>query len=133
MHLALEYLVFLVFTGMDRSYRSHFIPGSYVEKRYTATEIECLAVLSAIKHFEVYLHGIKFTVETDHKALEQLLSSNHLNARLTRWALYLQQFSMTIHYRPGSKNQNADGLSRQAWNTVDEDVAHFEKGGDVRM
>ena len=103
------------------------------EKRYTVTEIECLAVLSAIKHFEVYLHGIKFTVETDHKALEQLLSSNHLNARLTRWALYLQQFSMTIHYRPGSKNQNADGLSRQAWNTADEDVAHFEKGGDVRM
>ena len=38
------------------------------------------------------------TVETDHKALEQLLSSNHLNARLTRWALYLQKFSRTIHY-----------------------------------
>ena len=35
-----------------------------------------------------------------------------------------------IRYKP---DQNADGLSQQAWNTVDEDVAHLEKGGDVRI
>ena len=57
---------------------------------------QCLAALSAIKHFEIYLHGICFTVETDHKSLEHLLSSTRLNAQLTRCALYLQQFSMTI-------------------------------------
>ena len=39
MHVVLEYLVFLLFTGMDRI-RSHFIPGSlWRENRYTAKEI----------------------------------------------------------------------------------------------
>ena len=26
------------------------------EKRYSATELECLAVVSSIRHFEVYIH-----------------------------------------------------------------------------
>ena len=32
--------------------------------------------------------------------------------RLTRWLLYLQQFDMSIRYRSGKNNGNADGLSR---------------------
>ena len=67
------------------------------------------------RHFQVYLHGRDFTVQTDHRALEHLLSSNKLNGRLARWALFLQMFKITIRYRPGSANNNADGLSRQAW------------------
>ena len=45
------------------------------------------------------------------KHFESLLSSKELNAKLTRWALFLQQFSMKIVYCPGAKNENADGLS----------------------
>ena len=37
------------------------------------------------------------------------------NNRLTRWSLALQDFDFTITYRPGTVNNNADGLSRQAW------------------
>ena len=74
-----------------------------------------MAVRDSVKHFEVYLNG-RFFVQTDHRALESLLKSTDLNPKLTRWALYLQQFNMAIKYRPGSINQNADGLSRQAWN-----------------
>ena len=85
------------------------------ETRYPATEIECLAVVEAVRHFEVYLHGRPFQMETDHKALESLLSSKMLNRRLTRLAPFLLEFPMTIAYRPGTKNANADGLSRQAW------------------
>ena len=75
------------------------------ETRYSASELECLAVVDAVHHFEVYLHGRTFKIETDHKALEALLSSKVLNRKLMRWALYLQEFSMTISYRPGKKNQ----------------------------
>ena len=89
------------------------------ERAYAATELECLAVKESVQHFEVYLHGYHFTVQTDHKTLESLLKST-LNPKLTRWALYLQQFDMEIQYRPGIANQNADGLSRQAWSVEDE-------------
>ena len=67
-------------------------------------------------------------VQTDHKALESLLKSTQLNSKLARWALYLQQFSMEIKYRPGVFNQNSDGLSRQAWE--DNDEGHMDKSED---
>ena len=85
------------------------------EKKYSATELECLAIVKAIDHFAVHLWGREFMVVTDHKALQYLDSSKHLNARLTRWALQLQQHSFKTKYRPGIKHGNADGLSRQAW------------------
>ena len=46
---------------------------------------------------------------------QYLQSSRHLNGRLTHWALKLQSYTFTVRYRPGKSNQNADGLSRQAW------------------
>ena len=38
----------------------------------------------------------QFWVEMDHKALEGLLTSRVLNRRITRWALFLQEFQITI-------------------------------------
>ena len=45
-------------------------------------------------------------------------SAKTLTGRLARWALLLQEFDFKIRYRPGSKNTNADTLSR----LVSEDV-----------
>ena len=83
------------------------------ERNYSATEIECLAVVEAVSHFEVLLDGVSFTLETDHRALEHLLSAKFVNRRLSRWALRLQGFTFQIRYRPGPQNENADALSRQ--------------------
>ena len=91
------------------------------ETRYAVTELECLAVVEAIRHFEVYLDGRTFTAQTDHRALEHLLTAKLVNRRLSRWALHLQGFSFTIEYHPGARNQNADTLSRQAWPTLEEE------------
>ena len=85
------------------------------EQNYAATELEGLAVVAAILQFEVYLIGRHFVVQTDHRALTFLDSAKHLNPRLTRWCLRLQQFTFTVRYRPGKQNINADALSRQAW------------------
>ena len=86
------------------------------EQRYSATELEGLAVVDSVDHFSVYLIRTEFTIETGHKALEFLNSAKRVTGRLARWALHLQPFSYKIKYHPGSKNGNADGLSRQAWN-----------------
>ena len=90
------------------------------ETKYTITELECLAIVNAVKHFDVYLTGTHFKIVTDHKALNYLKTMKNGGARLNRWILALQPFSFTTEYRPGKDNSNADGLSRQAWTDTNE-------------
>ncbi len=80
-------------------------------------EVECLAVVELVRHFEVFLVGQLIVLQTDHRALEHLLTAKLVNKRLSRWALRLQGFSFTIVYRKGTANANADALSRQDWPT----------------
>ena len=82
------------------------------EQRYSASEVECLAVVDAVNHFGGYLIPQTFVVETDHKALIYLMTAKHQNGRLARWALQLQPYDFTIRYRAGKDNCNADALSR---------------------
>ena len=46
------------------------------EQRYSATELEALALVETIKHFGYYLYGKCFTAFTDHKPLCQLMMSD---------------------------------------------------------
>lgn len=98
------------------------------ETRYTVSEIECLAAVDAIRHFLIYLDGRSFTLETDHRALEYLLSARLTNKRLMRWALQLQGLNFVIRHRSGVKNANADGLSRQSWQFTEEEL-QFQANG----
>ncbi len=91
------------------------------EKRYSATELEALAVVASIQHFAHFLFGASFTVLTDHNPLTSLLSSKSLNRRLHGMALKIMQFDVTILYREGTQNGNADGLSRQSWSDKTDD------------
>ena len=99
------------------------------ETRYAVVEKECAAIVAALKHFEVYLVGRKFVVQTDHHALQYLDQTKSSNGHLARWALMLQPFDFEIRHRPGRDNANADGLSRQSWN---DSLQPREEGGDVR-
>ena len=82
------------------------------ETRYTATEIECLGMKWAVGVFRPYIHGRKFTLETDHIALKWLRTVQHTNGRLIRTAMELQQYDMDIVHRAGIKMYDADALSR---------------------
>ena len=91
--------------------------------------------MDTIRQFEIHLVGKSFTLLTDHQALQYLASSRALNRRLARWALFLQDFTFTIKYRPGKLNNNVDGFSRQAWNENVEDQVEddfLQEEGDVR-
>ena len=102
------------------------VPVAYYSKqlqgaqhRYSATELECLAVFKAVNFFSHYLYGCRFLVVTDHKALVSLLCSRTLNRRLHGWMLQLLDYDFSVEYRPGIENGDADALSRQAWDSRD--------------
>lgn len=71
------------------------------ETHFATVERECLAIVEAVKHFQIYVTGTHFTVKTDHNCLRFLTNVKELGGRLTRWSLLLQPFNMTIVHRPG--------------------------------
>jgi len=66
------------------------------EQRYSATELEALALVAKVQHFGYYLYGRSFVAHTDHKPLLQLTTSDKLNPRLRRMAFKLQQWLIDI-------------------------------------
>jgi len=99
---------------------------------YSATKLEALALIECLRHFGYSLYGHEFCVSTDHKSLCYLLSSDRLNARLSRMALKLQHWLVTIKYLPGQENYLADTLSLQEWpdEEMDETVSSGAQSGE---
>ena len=98
------------------------------ERNYAAVERECLAIVDGVRHFEVYLTGVTFTIVTDQSCVRYLHNMKDVGGRLTRWSLRLQPFSYSITHRPGADNGNADGLSRQAWTLDDPSPDSLREG-----
>lgn len=75
---------------------------SKTEQRYSITEKELLAVVKGIKHHDCYLRGRRFTVITDHRALEALNLKGGLgSARLERLREKLQEYNFNVAYVEG--------------------------------
>ena len=66
-----------------------------------------------IKHFQTYLQGVQFKVQTDDNPLTYLSNLKDSHGRLARWALTLQTYNFTIEHLSGKANANADGLSQE--------------------
>jgi hypothetical protein len=85
---------------------------SDVERRYSQTEKEALAVVWGCEKFHLFLYGIEFEIRTDHKALEVIYSpQGKPPARIERWALRMQPYRFRIKHIVGASNP-ADMLSR---------------------
>ena len=84
------------------------------EQRYANIEREMLACVFGAERFHTYVFGRSFTIESDHKPLEQINLKNLADtpARLQRMLLHLQNYDVKITYRPGREMLVADTLSR---------------------
>lgn len=110
---ASDYAIGAVLLNQDRKpihFISRILKG--YEINYHITDKELLAIVWAVKHLNNYLFGQKFTVETDHKALEYLYKCVDPSSRLTRFRLKLEEYNFDIKHVRGSKNSVADALSR---------------------
>jgi len=85
---------------------------SDVERRYSQTEKEALALVWACERSNIYVFGREFELETDYKPLEYIYSQKSKpSARVERWVLRLQAYHFKVVYRLGKTNI-ADTLSR---------------------
>jgi len=74
-------------------------------------------MLTIIKYLEKWRHLLeraqnKFEIWSDHKNLEYFMSSQKLNHRQVKWALYLSRFDFMLKHVSGSSMGKADSLSR---------------------
>lgn len=92
------------------AYASRKLRGA--EIRYSTIELECLAIVWAVRKFETYLFGKEFTLQTDHRPLTFLHTAKLENKRLMRWSMLLQQYQFRIQAVKGEGNLGADFLSR---------------------
>jgi transposase InsO family protein len=84
-----------------------------VQRRYSQTEREALAILWGCERFHLYLYGGKFKVISDHKPLESIWNNPRSKppARIEKWGLRLQAYDCEIVYKAGKSNA-ADYMSR---------------------
>ena len=86
---------------------------SEIETRYSQVEKEALAVVLACERFRHYLVGSQFTLITDCKAVELIISNPNAKppARFARFLLRLMDYDFVVIHKPGTENL-ADYLSR---------------------
>jgi hypothetical protein len=105
------------------------------ESKYHSYELETLAIVKALRHFRVYLIGIKFTIVTDCNAVKATVNKKEILPRVARWWTYLQDFNYEIVYRKGSSLSHVDFLSRNPVSVLrvspHESWFHIQQKGDA--
>lgn len=84
-----------------------------MERRYSQTEKEALALVWACERFNLYLYGLQiFDLVTDHEALKVIYSrGSKPSACIERWVLRLQPYNYKLCCVK-SRDNISDALSR---------------------
>ena len=104
------------------------------ESRYCARRRELLAIIEAVKHFDVYVRGPTFLIRTDHASLRYIRTVQSLPAQFFRWIMFLEEYSYKIEIRKGVLHGNAHGLSRGCHGNgfICDELEKYEKRYNVR-
>jgi len=82
------------------------------QKKKKVIYVECIAIREAVRYWQYWLMGRRFTVFSDHKPLENLRIKARTDEELGDLLNNLLQYDFEVIYKPGSSNIEADCLSR---------------------
>ena len=82
------------------------------ESNYPSVKGEMGALILGLKKFEHILRAKPFIIRTDSKPVEYLNSIKECRGIYMRWQIYLNSFQFKTVHRAGTKQVNADKLSR---------------------
>ena len=97
-------------TRLPISYASRTLTEQ--ERKFSAYELECLAVVFAFDKFKPFLEHKEFLLETDNQALSWLFNHPKQLGRIGRWVLRLNCYKFKVQHIRGTQNVVADTLSR---------------------
>ena len=83
-----------------------------VQCRWSTIEKEAYAVIFALNKFDTIVFGCHIDLFTDHNPLQYLAACAPKSAKLTRWALSLTRYDISVTHIHGKDNVTADCLSR---------------------
>jgi len=101
------------------------------QRKFHPMEGECYALIWGIMHLRQYLHRNHFTLRTDHKPLEWLVTVLDAHGRRGRWINMLQDFSFKILHRLGLRHTNVDALNMNLIGQATDDDDFGEEIQDV--
>ena len=82
------------------------------ETRYSAYELEALAIKACLQKWRYYVLGYPVTVRSDNQPALRLLKSGNCENRMARFMSVIQEFHPQYEYIPGNQNNLADYMSR---------------------
>ena len=87
------------------------------QNNYFTVEKECLSLIPALQHFEVYLTSSSSpnVVFSYHNPLTFIHKMKNKNQRLLRWSLLLQEYNLDTKHIRGKYNNISDALSRACY------------------
>ena len=102
----------LMQAGQPIAYKSHAMTPA--ERNYAPIEKEMLAIAWSVEVFHQYTCGRNTKVSSDHKPLERIMvkALKDVPKRLQNMGMRLQNYDLTVVYRPGIEQYIADALSR---------------------
>ena len=91
------------------------------QSRWSTIEQEAYGIYAAIQHWDHFVNGKRFVVETDHRNLVYIHKCKA--QKIIRWRIQLQDYDFIIKHVAGTDNVVADFLSRFPANNDDEGKA----------
>ena len=82
------------------------------QRNWPIHDKELFAIVACFRKWRYGLVGVKVNVYTEHQGLQYFNTKQKLNSRQSSWYFRMFEFICHIHYRPGFKMGQPDGLSR---------------------